>query len=368
MDSGAFIEKSTFAGGLAGRSSRSKAASNPANAKSDALSLILRRCAKRAVSKDDPEGDSGRALWSVLRDAPPVAPLLRTREVGGQPINFRKKCLTLWNRFAIQDSGAGVPGSFRRLPTVWARFLAAAALIALITSPAHADPNALWRIVSGKCLPNMEAGRGPAPCESVDLAGGVEQGVAILKDLVGIAQMLAIPTRRITGIEDPQMLAPDAPPVFHDGWRGRSFVEARLGHSMPREAIALAINSAWARSQDQLHVHVDCVAVPVAAALKDYAPSLDATWRPMTVPLAGQTYFARRLDSDDLSDIDPIRLLAEGVEGAKGNMAAWSLAAVGESFGGKPGFILLADRFSLEGGGHAEDVQDHNCAMARSLP
>ena len=59
--------------------------------------------------------------------------------------------------------------------------------------------------------------------------GGVGEGVAILKDLVGVAQMLAIPTRRITGIEDPQMLAPDAPPVFADGWKAKALVEARLG-------------------------------------------------------------------------------------------------------------------------------------------
>ena len=49
-------------------------------------------------------------------------------------------------------------------------------------------------------------------------------------------------------------------------------------------------------------------------------------------------------------------------------MGVWSLAAVGASFGGKPGFVLLADRFSLEGGGQAEDLQDHNCAIARSAP
>ena len=34
----------------------------------------------------------------------------------------------------------------------------------------------------------------------------------------------------------------------------------------------------------------------------------------------------------------------------------------------KPGFILFADRFSPEGGGHAEDLQDHNCAIARAAP
>ncbi len=49
-------------------------------------------------------------------------------------------------------------------------------------------------------------------------------------------------------------------------------------------------------------------------------------------------------------------------------MDTYSLAAVGATFDGKPGFILLADRLSPEGGGHAEDLQDHTCAIAQSAP
>ena len=93
--------------------------------------------------------------------------------------------------------------------------------VAASSLPAHADPNALWRIVHDGCVPHFEAGQGPNPCVAVDLNGSVSEGVAILKDLVGVAQMLAIPTRKITGIEDPQMLAPDAPPVFADGWKAK---------------------------------------------------------------------------------------------------------------------------------------------------
>jgi CDP-diacylglycerol pyrophosphatase len=244
--------------------------------------------------------------------------------------------------------------------------LAVAACLSAFAAPARADPMALWRIVHGECVPHGEAGLGPKPCERVDLDGGVDQGVAILKDLVGIAQMLAIPTRRITGIEDPQMLAPDAPPVFAVAWGAKSLVEARLHRALPREAVGLAINSKWARSQEQLHVHVDCMAIPVVKALAEYASALDSQWRAMTVPLQGRIYFARRVDSADLVDVAPLKLLADGVEGARAHMGAYSLAAVGATFDGKPVFVLLADQFSLEGGGHAEDVQDHDCAIARS--
>ena len=257
----------------------------------------------------------------------------------------------------------------RRLQTCGgvARTLVAAVALLLSALPAWADPSALWRIVHGACAPHAEAGEGPKPCERVDLGEGEAKGVAILKDLNGIAQMLAIPTRRISGIEDPQMLAPDAPPVFADAWKAKDLVEGRLGgRSLPREVVALTINSKWSRSQDQLHVHVDCLAKSVVDALADYRPALDDRWRAMTVPLHGRVYFARRLDSADLDSAAPVRLLADGLDGAKGNMAAYSLAAVGATFDGKPGFILLADSFSLERGGHAEDLQDHDCAIAHS--
>ena len=248
------------------------------------------------------------------------------------------------------------------------RWAAAALAVALSIAPLRADPNALWRIVHDACVPHVEAGLGPKPCERIDLEGGVAQGVAILKDLVGVAQMLAIPTRRITGIEDPQMLEPDAPPVFADAWAARDLVEARLGRALPREAVGLAINSKWARSQDQLHVHVDCVAIPVMKALADYASALDDQWRAMTVKLQARAYFARRLDSADLRDVAPLKLLADGLKGAREQMGAYGLAAIGATFDGKPGFVLLADEFSLEGGGHAEDLQDHDCAISNSAP
>jgi CDP-diacylglycerol pyrophosphatase len=117
-----------------------------------------------------------------------------------------------------------------------------------------------------------------------------------------------------------------------------------------------------------LHVHVDCVAIPVITALAAYSSALDSQWRAMTVPLQGRVYFARRVDSADLANVAPFKLLADGVEGARAHMGAYSLAAVGATFDGKPGFVLLADQFSLEGGGHAEDLQDHDCSIARSTP
>lgn len=253
-------------------------------------------------------------------------------------------------------------GSKARTSTFAAALILAAALAYGV---ARADPSALWNIVHGQCLPHVEGGEGPAPCVSVDLAGGEREGMAILKDLQGEAQMLAIPTRRVTGIEDPQMLAIDAPNVFAAAWRAKGEVEGRLHQALQREEVVIAINSEWRRSQNQLHLHVDCIAKNVEDALAEAAPSLTETWRKMGVRLNGREYLVRRLNSADLADAEPIKLLAREVEGAVAHMGDFSLAAIGATFDGKPGFILLADKISADGGGHAEDLQDHGCAIAQ---
>ena len=244
----------------------------------------------------------------------------------------------------------------------------AAAFALLAAAPARADRMALWTIVHEQCVPHARAGEGPGPCESVDLSQGEARGVALLKDRNGVAQFLAIPTGRVAGIEDPLVVAPDAPNYFAFAWGARSALEARLSHPLPREAVGVAVNSEFARTQDQLHLHVDCLADAIVAALGAYKDALDDQWRAMTVALAGRRYWARRLDSADLSDAAPFRLLADGLEGAKGHMGLETLVAVGATFAGEPGFILLADKAELTAGGHGEDLQDHDCAVARRTP
>jgi len=234
------------------------------------------------------------------------------------------------------------------------------AVLVLASTLAHADRMALWNIVHEQCVPHAAAGQAPKPCDGIDPSGSI----AFLKDRNGVAQMLAIPTRKVTGMEDPAILSPEADGYFAQGWAARANLEAHLGKPVPRDGVAITINSMVSRSQDQLHLHVDCVDPAVASALKDYQASLDATWRPMTVALNGRKYWARRVDSPDLAGVSPFRLLADDMTGAKTEMGLWTLGVVGATFDGKPGFIALADHAELTAGGHAEDIQDHACAIA----
>lgn len=248
--------------------------------------------------------------------------------------------------------------TLRRLALAAALALAAV----LVGRAALADRMKLWEIVHDQCAPAAEKGaKMPPPCLQVD----AKAGEAVIKDRNGVAQLLAIPTARVTGIEDPVLLAPGAPPYFAQAWAARGLMAAYLKRPPPREAIALAVNSEYSRSQDQLHIHVDCLRRDVAQALAAYAPHIDGQWRAMTEALAGRNYFVRRVESADLVGVDPFRLLAEGMPKAKSDMGHWSLAAVPLRFGDAPGFALLADHAELTAGGHAEDLQDHDCALAK---
>jgi CDP-diacylglycerol pyrophosphatase len=106
----------------------------------------------------------------------------------------------------------------------------------------------------------------------------------------------------------------------------------------------LAVNSVYGRSQDQLHIHIDCIKPAVRAALDAHARAIGPNWAPFPVPLAGEPYLAKRIDGSDLAGANPFRLLAALPE-ARAAMGQESLVVTGETgAGGRPGFILLAGR------------------------
>jgi CDP-diacylglycerol pyrophosphatase len=242
--------------------------------------------------------------------------------------------------------------------------------LAWLAAPAPslaADPNALWTIVHGLCTTDQKAFDQPAPCSDVDLAGGY----AVLKDISGATQYLLIPTDRVSGIESPEVLAPRSPNYFEDAWLARDFVERSLGHALPRDDVGLAINSVYGRSQNQLHIHIDCVRADVRAALNAESRRIGRTWSTRPMVLAGHPYRALRLYGSDLAAVDPFRLLAKTDPDARASMARETLVAIGATFaGGKPGFFLLSGRATSfpPDQGSGEDLLDHSCALGREQP
>ena len=235
----------------------------------------------------------------------------------------------------------------------------------LLAAPSWAgDPSALWKEVNEKCVPNMRDAKNPAPCDVVDLAAGY----VALKDIVGATQFLLIPATRLAGIETPDILQDGAPNYWDHAWRMRRLTEARAGKALPREALSLAINSAYGRTQDQLHIHIDCVRRDVRDALAAHRDAIDIYWDTFPVRLASQTWRAYRIDGENLGTTDPFRLLAGGSPDAATEMGRHSLVLVGMTWSnGVKGFALLDGRAGLSppNRGSGEILQDHGCALAR---
>lgn len=150
--------------------------------------------------------------------------------------------------------------------------------------------DALWDIVHRLCVLHKAEADNPVPCAAVNMAGGEESGSAILKDLIGKTQFLLIPTRRLTGIEDPLVGTAALPNYWRDAWAARGFVSLRAQKELPRDAIGMAINSAGARSQDQLHIHIDCIRPKVRNALLARMAEITSKWADLPVNLVGHVY------------------------------------------------------------------------------
>jgi CDP-diacylglycerol pyrophosphatase len=230
-----------------------------------------------------------------------------------------------------------------------------------------ADPSALWKIVNGQCVPHEQAAHDAAPCTEVELEGGVDSGYAVLKDREGVAQFLLIPTKRTSGMDDPMLLSPDRRNYWNAAWQARYLVEGRLKQNLPRDGFALAINSVDGRTQDQFHIHIDCIRPDVRDALNAHLSSVGKTWAPFPVPLAGATYRAIRIEHEDLNPVDPFHVLADNDPAAAADMGHHTLVLVGVDFGNySRGFVLLDGKANLLGGvtGSGEQLEDHSCAIA----
>jgi CDP-diacylglycerol pyrophosphatase len=258
----------------------------------------------------------------------------------------------------------GVSGFVRSIAAVAAL---AVTLLLLPTAAARAfDPNALWKIVDGQCVPNQLEHADPKPCAEVALKDGPDKGYAVLKDRNGPAQFLLIPTQRITGIESPALLAPGGVNYFAAAWQARRFAEKALGHAMPIDTVSLAVNSVLARTQNQLHVHIDCVRADVRKTLLAERAKIGDHWVSLDEPIGGYPYQAMRVMGDTLDGHNPFKLLADGVPGAAADMAHRTLAVVGMMFDGRaPGFVILEDKVDLLHGdfGAGARLQDHACTQ-----
>ena len=261
-----------------------------------------------------------------------------------------------------------------KAPARWKRryrLLAACGLIVLAGLAAwrtglarRVDSNALWRVVHNLCVPDEASNHSPTPCVAVDLA----KGYAVLRDERGATQVLVIPTAKVTGIEDPAVLKPDAPNYWQDAWDARQYVEQSAHRPIPRDDIGLAINSLYGRSQNQLHIHVDCLDPYAKRELDAALGRLGPAWVDR-VHIRYRDYRALWIPEASLATTNLFRRAVEGDPAARRDMSRETLALLPEtSPSGARGFVLLEDRASIGYEGHAENLLDHKCRFLTSNP
>ncbi|CAB3750336.1 CDP-diacylglycerol diphosphatase [Paraburkholderia solisilvae] len=223
---------------------------------------------------------------------------------------------------------------------------------------AASNPDALWKIVHEQCVPAEQANGKPGVCTDVNLT----KRYAILKDIVGDTQFLLIPTDRVTGIESPLILAPDAPDYWVDAWDSRHYVDERAKVQLPDNQIGLEINSQFRRSQNQLHIHIDCMREDVVAALAPYRDQVLDRWRPVT--LDKQHYRVMRV-TNLMAQNNPFRVVARDRPGSD-QMAEQTIFVTSAGPTTRDGWLIVNSALNIEdGSGTAEPLLDHACKIAK---
>lgn len=137
-------------------------------------------------------------------------------------------------------------------------------------------------------------------------------------------------------------------------------VVAASGGEVAPDAVGLAVNSGGGRSQDQLHLHLDCVQPSVRIALRDGLPARGADWWPVPTPIEDARYLARRIPAQDVTQLNPFAAVA-GIADWRAYLrdVTFAATALPGSEGGD--WVLLAQRAS---GSSAEHLLDPSCRIA----
>jgi CDP-diacylglycerol pyrophosphatase len=212
--------------------------------------------------------------------------------------------------------------------------------------------------VGGQCVSNQRNTNNPAPCTTVDLT----RRYAVLKDISGRAQYLLIPTDRVGGIETAEILYGGSPEYWQYAWNAGRHVDERLHKTLAANQLGLEINSSSRRSQNQLHIHIDCMRADVTAALGAHRADPPGTWQPLT--LDGHHFRVTRVTS--LVDRNnPFRVVQRSLS-AKQQMGDQTILVTGAGpDAARDGWLIVHSGMDMDGGtGTAEGLLDHACRIA----
>jgi CDP-diacylglycerol pyrophosphatase len=200
---------------------------------------------------------------------------------------------------------------------------------------------ALWQVVRA-CVADYKLTGTPFPCLEVNLSGGEERGSVVLRPPLLDDTVLA-PTRRIIGIEDPFLQSPEAPNYFDAAWQARRFLKEADGREPAREDIALFVNSAVVRTQDQLHIHVGCLLPYARRNLAVAAPKIPmGEWMQIGPVVPHTMFWGYRIPGTELANVNPFRLAAEELGEKANGPGDLTVVVVGVRVEDDDQFVILA--------------------------
>ena len=219
------------------------------------------------------------------------------------------------------------------------------------------DGDGLWHVVHDLCLPMQRTLNHPFPCLDVN----TQRGFVVLRAPYDQTRLLVVPTRRVTGIESPSLLQDNMPPLWSIGWRERGRVAEAAGKPLNWNDVGMAVNSQPRRTQDQLHIHVDCVDPRLRRALAVKSSHLTSQWSTLDLAPWGDQYRVRSVSAAEL-DQNLFKLVADQIPGARSEMGQQSIAVVGLPDGQNQQRLALLVNSDA---GHAEELLDHSCMILR---
>lgn len=240
-----------------------------------------------------------------------------------------------------------------------------AALAVLATMPAaHSElgRDTLGTVVRSCVLAKRTLGLA-FPCRQVELGRDGAPGYAILQVPLSASHFVVMPAAPLSGMESPELRRPEAAIYWQAALAARPLAAAALDGRVPVSGIGMAVNSQAGRTQDHLHIHVDCVHPRVLAALGAHRDAIRSTWARLDFPLEGERYVAKRVDLSGPEMLNPFADMAH-LPGAH-DQGAVSLAVIGAPDPVRDGasFLIFA---STRPGSHAETLLDHSCAIANT--
>ena len=218
---------------------------------------------------------------------------------------------------------------------------------AAATCPLLPRPNALWSLA--QCCSRDLASR--PSCRVYD----AKDEYVIIKDNAPTKPdaYLIIPTIKVTGIEDSRIFELPVVDFWAYGWsRSKQYP----GQPAPRTG--LAINSKYARSENQLHIHISCARADVSQTLE----SRDIPMYPaqdVTLPLGphGRPYDAVKVTG--LSGANSPFEVIQDIPGVKDSMPDESIAVIGSPKAGE--YYVVNTRHHGSDRGDAEELLDETC-------